>query len=62
MNSLAPKNSLCLRPPAHVPISGTDSRQKIALKRAVDGHDRVDCYLIGPPVYSQQELEQQLEE
>jgi len=62
MNSLAPKNSLNLRPPAHVIISGTDIVQKIGLKRWDYGHDRVDCYVNGPPVYSQHELEQQQEE
>lgn len=62
MDSLASETSLYLSPPVHVIMSGTDSVQKIALKRWVGGHDRVDCYIIGPPVYLKQELEQQLEE
>lgn len=62
MNSLAPKNSLNLAPPARVIISGTDIVQKIGLKRWDYGHDRVDCYVNGPPVCTQHELEQQQEE
>jgi uncharacterized protein YyaL (SSP411 family) len=38
-----------VNPPRHVVISGTDQEQQIALKRWVDDHDQVDCYLIGPP-------------
>jgi uncharacterized protein YyaL (SSP411 family) len=38
-----------VNPPRHVVISGTGPDRQFALKRWVDGRDRVDCYLIGPP-------------
>jgi uncharacterized protein YyaL (SSP411 family) len=37
-----------VKPPLHVIISGTDTGQQDLLKRWVDEHDQVDCYLIGP--------------
>ena len=38
-----------MQPAPQVVISGSDPDRCRALKRWVDGRDRVDCYLVGPP-------------
>jgi len=37
-----------LHPPVQIIISGTDEEEKQAWKAAISGHDRVNCYVLGP--------------
>ncbi len=38
----------CVLPPRHVVIAGTDPAEQNELKRWVECHDRLDCYLVSP--------------
>ena len=46
--SFLPALQDAVQPLPHVIISGSDPEQQSALKRWVESHYRVDCYLIGP--------------